>query len=74
MVIKKIGVIGAGNIGTSLAADTILRGIQTVLIDHSTEQLKKAEENIVKSFCYSILYAGGRTAHAQPGLQERFTL
>ena len=43
MEFKKIGVIGAGNIGTGVATDLVLHGIHTVLVDISEVQLKKEQ-------------------------------
>lgn len=46
---KKIAIVGAGNIGTSVACDLLMHGINTTLIDNSPEQLEKSKEEIVRT-------------------------
>lgn len=55
MVFKKVGVIGAGNIGIGAATDLILHGICTVLVDISEKQLEKAKSEIIKNIRFAPL-------------------
>ena len=54
--ITKIGVIGAGNIGTGVATDLILNGINTILIDISVDQLEKAKSEILKNIRFAPFF------------------
>jgi len=55
MVFKKVGIIGAGNIGIGAATDLILHGIDTVLVDISEKQLEKAKSEIHKNIRFAPL-------------------
>ena len=52
---KLIGIIGAGNIGIGAATDLILHGIDTVLVDISTDQLEKAKNEVLKNIRFAPL-------------------
>ena len=47
--------IGAGNIGTSLACDLLLNGFNTVLVDISEKQLERSKEEILKAGRFASL-------------------
>jgi 3-hydroxybutyryl-CoA dehydrogenase len=49
MKIKKVGVLGAGNIGIGAVTDLILHGISAVAVDVSEEILKNAQEAILSN-------------------------
>lgn len=53
---NKIGVIGAGNIGSSLAHSLMLKGKEVVLVDISDSVLKAAKENIKNTLRFSHMY------------------
>ena len=55
MQFKNVGVIGAGNIGLGVATDLVLHGINTVLVDISSEQLEKAKSEIIKNVRFAPL-------------------
>ena len=55
MVFKRVGIIGAGNIGIGAATDLILHGIDTVLVDISEDQLEKAKSEILKNIRFAPL-------------------
>lgn len=55
MQFKNVGVIGAGNIGLSVVTDLVLHGINTVLVDISSEQLEKAKSEIIKNVRFAPL-------------------
>lgn len=49
MKLQKVGVLGAGNIGTGVATDLVLHGIVAVVLDVSKEILERAERDILKN-------------------------
>jgi 3-hydroxybutyryl-CoA dehydrogenase len=55
MKYNNVGIIGAGNIGTSAAADIVLHGINAVVVDISEEQLKKAQAEVLKNIRFAPL-------------------
>lgn len=55
MIYKKVGIIGAGNIGIGAATDLILHGIDTVLVDISEKQLERAKSEIIKNIRFAPL-------------------
>ncbi|MGE5632106.1 MAG: 3-hydroxyacyl-CoA dehydrogenase family protein [Caulobacteraceae bacterium] len=55
MQIKKVGVIGAGVIGTSIAIDLVLHSFQVVLIDISEAALDKARNEFTKGIRFAPL-------------------
>ncbi|MHB1392529.1 MAG: 3-hydroxyacyl-CoA dehydrogenase family protein [Clostridia bacterium] len=48
MQIRKVGVVGAGVIGTSIAIDLVLHNLQVLLLDISAEALDKARNEFIK--------------------------
>ena len=56
MEFKKVGIIGAGNIGIGAATDLILHGIETVLVDISEKQLENAKSEIMKNIRFAPLF------------------
>ncbi|MFC2146060.1 3-hydroxyacyl-CoA dehydrogenase family protein [Acidobacteriota bacterium] len=59
MEFKKVGVIGAGTMGTGVTVDLVLHGIYTVLVDISENTLKKAKGEITKSIRFAPLVHKG---------------
>lgn len=55
MTFRKVGVIGAGTIGTGVATDLALHGIQVVLIDIKNSIIQKAEAEITKNVRFAPL-------------------
>jgi 3-hydroxybutyryl-CoA dehydrogenase len=47
MAIKKVGVLGAGNIGTGVVTDLILHGIEAVVVDVSDDILHAARDTVL---------------------------
>lgn len=54
-MLKKIGVIGAGTMGTSVVADLILHNREVVLIEQSQKALEKAKKNIIDILRFSSI-------------------
>ena len=74
MSFKKIGVIGAGNIGTGVATDLILHGISVLLIDISTNQLDKAKTEILKNVRFAPLLLKDSPKLSKEMAEERLQL
>lgn len=55
MKLQKVGVLGAGNIGTGVVTDLVLHGIDAVVLDVSKEILERAEANILKTIRFAPL-------------------
>jgi 3-hydroxybutyryl-CoA dehydrogenase len=55
MDFKKVGVIGAGTMGTGVTVDLVLHGIDTVLVDIAAEVLEKAKAEITRSVRFAPL-------------------
>jgi len=55
MEFRKIGVLGAGNIGTGVVTDLVLHGITTVVVDLSEAILKRAQAEVLKNVRYAPL-------------------
>ena len=55
MNFERVGVLGAGNIGTGVVTDLILHGISAVVLDVSKEILKRAEANVLKNIRFAPL-------------------
>ncbi len=55
MKFNKIGVIGAGTMGTGITVDLVFHGLHSVLVDISDEILEKAKEEIVKNIRFAPL-------------------
>ena len=55
MKIQKVGVLGAGNIGTGVVTDLVLHGIDAIVLDVSKEVLEKAEASVLKSVRFAPL-------------------
>jgi 3-hydroxybutyryl-CoA dehydrogenase len=59
MEFKKIGVIGAGTMGTGVTVDLVLHGMQTILVDISENVLENARSEITKSIRFAPLVHKG---------------
>ncbi len=55
MKFRRIGVIGAGNIGIGVITDLVLYGIDTVVVDISSEILEKSKDEIIKNVRFAPL-------------------
>src|ERR1700677_1114263 len=53
MEIKKVAVLGAGNIGVGVVTDLILHGIDAVVVDVSAETLDRAKAQILDNVRYA---------------------
>jgi 3-hydroxybutyryl-CoA dehydrogenase len=55
MRFQKVGVVGAGNIGSGVATDLVLHEIRAVVLDVSEKILEQAEANILKNIRFAPL-------------------
>lgn len=58
-MIKSVGVIGIGNIGSGVVVDLILHGIQVIAVDVSTARLEQAKIEILRSIRFAPLLQKG---------------
>jgi 3-hydroxybutyryl-CoA dehydrogenase len=59
MEFNKVGVIGAGTMGSGVAVDLVLRGISTVLVDISQDALDHAKDEIKKNVRFAPMIQKG---------------
>src|SRR3972149_2036024 len=57
MTFKKIGVLGAGNIGIGVVTDLVRHGISAVVVDVSDEVLHRAQAEVLKNVRFAPLLA-----------------
>jgi len=56
MEFKRIGVLGAGNIGISVATDLVIHGLCAVVVDVSDDNLKRAQAAVLHNVrCVPLL-------------------
>jgi 3-hydroxybutyryl-CoA dehydrogenase len=55
MKLSTIGVIGAGNIGTSVVTDLVLHGMRAVVVDTSADKLRKSLCDILQNIRFAPL-------------------
>jgi len=57
MDFKRIGVVGAGNIGTGVITDLVLHGISAMVVDISEEILQRAQADVLKNVRCAPLFS-----------------
>lgn len=69
MRLQKVGVLGAGNIGTGVVTDLVLHGIDAVSVDVSQEILERAKADVLKNVRFASLIS-----KSAPRLNEEVAL
>jgi 3-hydroxybutyryl-CoA dehydrogenase len=72
--LTRVAVVGAGNIGTGVAADLVLHGIDAVVVDVSNEILGKAQAEILKSVRFAPMFSKSLPAVGREQAMKRLTL
>ena len=57
MKFTTIGVVGAGTIGTGVATDLVLHGLNAVVLDISDAALRRAKEDILKNIRFAPMFS-----------------
>jgi len=55
MEFNRVGVLGAGNIGTGVVTDLVLHGISAVMVDISEDTLKRAQAEVLNNIRFAPL-------------------
>lgn len=74
MAMKRVAVIGVGNIGMGAVADLVLHGIEAVGVDISEEVLRRAEEEIHKSVRFAPVLSKSAPKLSKSRVSELMTL
>ncbi len=74
MEIKKVAVLGAGNIGVGVVTDLILHGIDAVVVDVSAEILDRAKAQILDNVRYAPMLSKSLPRMAKEEALRRTTL
>jgi 3-hydroxybutyryl-CoA dehydrogenase len=74
MEIKRVGVVGAGNIGVGVVTDLILHGISAVVVDVSPEILQRAEADVLNNVRFAPLLSKSLPRISRQQALERMTL
>ncbi|HKS06194.1 MAG TPA: 3-hydroxyacyl-CoA dehydrogenase family protein [Gemmatimonadaceae bacterium] len=74
MEIRKVGVIGAGNIGVGAVTDLVMHGIATVVVDISTDILSRARDAVLHNVRTAPLLSKTLPKVTKEQALERMTL
>jgi 3-hydroxybutyryl-CoA dehydrogenase len=74
MTIRRVAVIGVGNIGIGAMTDLILHGIEAVGVDVSEEALRRAEEEILRNVRFAPVLSKSLPKVAKSRVAELMTL
>jgi 3-hydroxybutyryl-CoA dehydrogenase len=74
MEIKRVGVVGAGNIGVGVVTDLIIHGISAVVVDVSPEILQRAKADVLNNVRFAPLLSKSLPQISQQQALERMTL
>ena len=73
MNFRTIGVIGIGNIGSSVVADLVLHGLHAIAIDRDDAALERARAEVLKAVRFAPLLLKGAPKLTRDDVLERIT-
>lgn len=71
---KKIGVLGAGNIGVGVITDLVLHGIPTVVVDVTRDILERAQGEVLNNVRFAPLFSKSLPRASRDEVLQRMTL
>ena len=71
---RKVGVLGAGNIGAGVVTDLVLHGIQTIVVDLSKDILGRAQAEVLNNIRVAPLFSKSLPRASKDEALERMTL
>lgn len=74
MTFRRIGVVGAGNIGTGVVTDLLLHGLSAVVVDLSGDRLERARETVLGNVRCAPLFSKTLPRIAKESAAERMLL
>lgn len=74
MEFQRVGVVGAGNIGTGVATDLVLHGLSAVVVDLSETILQRAQAEVLKNLRFAPLLSKNLPRIARDEALERLIL
>lgn len=74
MSLKKVGVVGAGNIGVGVVTDLVLHGIPTVVVDISKDTLERAQAEVLKNVRFAPVLSKTLPRATREEALQRMTL
>jgi 3-hydroxybutyryl-CoA dehydrogenase len=74
MNLKKVGVLGAGNIGAGVVTDLVLHGIPTIVVDLSKDILGRAQAEVLNNIRVAPLFSKSLPRASKDEALERMTL
>jgi 3-hydroxybutyryl-CoA dehydrogenase len=72
--LRKVGVLGAGNIGAGVVTDLVLHGIQTIVVDLSKDILGRAQAEVLNNIRVAPLFSKSLPRASKDEALERMTL
>jgi 3-hydroxybutyryl-CoA dehydrogenase len=72
--LKKVGVLGAGNIGVGVITDLVLHGIPTVVVDVTTGILERAQGEVLDNVRFAPLFSKSLPRAGRDEVLQRMTL
>jgi 3-hydroxybutyryl-CoA dehydrogenase len=74
VTLRRIGVVGAGNIGTGVVTDLLLHGLSAVVVDLSRDRLERARAAVLDNIRCAPLFSKALPRVAKESATERMLL